>query len=69
MKVTAMRRRGIGARRKVGMGTLGRLAITIGIRLLEIIFAFGIIGSLLVVILAGYEDVKELFTEEKEKED
>jgi hypothetical protein len=48
---------------------VGRLAITIGIRILEVIFVFGIVGSILVVILAGYEDVKELFTEQKEKED
>jgi type II secretory pathway pseudopilin PulG len=48
---------------------VGRLAITIGIRLLEVIFVFGIIGSLLVVILAGYEDVKEVFAKEKETED
>jgi hypothetical protein len=68
MKVTAMRRRGIGARRKVGMGTLGRLAITIGIRILEVIFVFGIVGSILVVILAGYEDVRETFGNEKEKD-
>ena len=66
MKVTAMRRRGTGARRKVGMGTLGRLAITIGIRILEVIFVFGIVGSILVVILAGYEDVRETFGKEKE---
>lgn len=69
MKVTALRHRGIGARRKVDTGNLGRLAITIGIRILEVIFVFGIVGSILVVILAGYEDVKELFMEEKEKED
>jgi hypothetical protein len=69
MKVTAMRRRGIGAQRNVGMGTLGRLAITIGIRILEVIFVFGIVGSILVVILAGYEDVRATFGKEKEKED
>lgn len=69
MKVTATCRRSIGPRRKVGMGTMGRLAITIGIRLLEVIFVFGIIGSLLVVILAGYEDVRETIGKEKERED
>jgi hypothetical protein len=50
------------------MGTLGRLAITIGIRILEVIFVFGIVGSILVVILAGYEDVRETFGNEKEKD-
>lgn len=38
-----------------------RFLITSGIRLLEAIFALGIIGSALVVILAGLEDVRELF--------
>ncbi len=46
---------------------MGRLVISIGIRFLEAIFVFGIVGSLLVVLLAGYEDVKEMF--EKEKKD
>ena len=68
MTVTVVRRRGIGAQRNVGMGTLGRLAITIGIRILEVIFVFGIVGSILVVILAGYEDVRETFGNEKEKD-
>lgn len=46
---------------------MGRLAITIGIRLLEAIFAVGILGSALVIILAGYEDMKEVATKDKEK--
>jgi hypothetical protein len=68
MTVTVVRRRGIGARRNVDTGMLGRLAITIGIRILEVIFVFGIVGSILVVILAGYEDVRETFGNEKEKD-
>ncbi len=35
-----------------------------GIRLLEAIFAFGIVGSALVVLLAGVEDVREMFKKE-----
>lgn len=38
-----------------------RFLTTVGIRVLEGIFVFGIIGSVLVVILAGIEDVREIF--------
>lgn len=40
-----------------------------GIRLLEAIFAFGIVGSALVIILAGVEDVREIFKKEIESRD
>jgi hypothetical protein len=42
-----------------------RLLITFGIRLLEVIFVFGIVGSAMVVILAGVEDVREIFKKEE----
>jgi hypothetical protein len=38
-----------------------RFLVIFGIRLLEAIFAFGIIGSALVVLLAGVEDFREIF--------
>ena len=43
--------------------------VTAGIRLLEAVFAFGIIGSALVVILAGIEDVREIFKKDKPQRD
>ena len=42
-----------------------RLLVTIGIRLLEAIFVFGIVGSALVVLLAGVEDLREVFQKDK----
>jgi hypothetical protein len=44
------------------MGTLARLLLTFGIRILEAIFALGIIGSALVILLAGIEGIREVFT-------
>ena len=42
-----------------------RFLVIAGIRLLEAIFAFGIIGSALVIILTGVEDVREVFKKDK----
>jgi len=41
------------------------LLITVAIRLLEIIFAVGLIGSVLVLVLTMIEDFQELFGKEK----
>jgi hypothetical protein len=38
----------------------------IGIRILEVMFAVGWIGSLLVVLLAGIEDLSTIFSHEEE---
>ena len=38
-----------------------RPLVTAAIRILEGIFAFGVLGSALVVILAGLEDLHEVF--------
>ena len=46
-----------------------RSVIHIGIWVLEAIFAFGIIGSALVVILAGVEDVREIFKKDEPRAD
>ncbi len=42
---------------------------TAGIRFLEAIFAFGIIGSAVVIILAGLEDVREILKKEAPRHD
>jgi hypothetical protein len=44
---------------------MDRALITIGIRLLEAIFAFGILGSAIVIVVAGIEDVVEIFRPEE----
>ena len=44
---------------------MGAEIIRIGIRVLEGIFAFGIVGSALVVIVAGVEDFVEIFGTKK----
>ena len=41
------------------------LLVTIAIRLLETIFAVGLIGSVLVLVLTMIEDFQELFGSEK----
>ena len=46
-----------------------RLLIIFGIRLLEAIFVFGIIGSALVIVLAGVEDIREIFKKEEPHSD
>ncbi len=46
---------------------MARLMVMIGVRLLEVVFAFGIVGSALVVILTGYEDLREMFEKDKEE--
>jgi hypothetical protein len=46
-----------------------RLLATIGIRLLEAIFLFGIAGSALVVILAGVEDLREVLQKDNPRRD
>lgn len=46
-----------------------RFLVITGIRLLEIIFAFGVAGSALVVILAGVEDVREIFKKDEPQRD
>jgi hypothetical protein len=46
-----------------------RFLVTFGIRLLEAIFAFGIIGSALVVLLAGVEDIREIFQKDETQHD
>ena len=46
-----------------------RFLTTFGVRLLEAIFAFGIVGSALVVILTGFEDVREMFKKEHAQRD
>ncbi len=46
-----------------------RFLTTAGIRLLEAIFFFGIAGSALVVILAGIEDIREMFKKEVPQHD
>ena len=43
------------------MEAFTRFLVTAAIRILEGIFAFGILGSALVVILAGIEDLREVF--------
>lgn len=44
---------------------MGTVLVHIGIRILEAIFAFGIVGSTIVVIVAGIEDVAEVFRSDK----
>ncbi len=46
-----------------------RFLTTAGIRVLEAIFAFGIIGSAVVIILAGLEDVREILKKETPRRD
>jgi phenylalanyl-tRNA synthetase alpha subunit len=46
-----------------------RFLVIFGIRLLEAIFAFGIIGSALVVLLAGVEDIREVFKKDDRQRD
>lgn len=46
-----------------------RFLVIAGIRLLEAIFAFGIIGSALVVLLAGVEDIREMFKKDEPQHD
>lgn len=44
------------------------MAVTVGIRILEAVFAFGIVGSAAVVIIAGVEDVVEIMKPDKEEQ-
>ena len=46
------------------MGAVTHALVTVGVRILEGIFAFGIVGSAIVVILAGYEDIVDMFSKE-----
>ena len=46
-----------------------RSVIRAGVWLLEAIFAFGMVGSALVVILAGVEDVREIFKQDEPRTD
>lgn len=41
------------------------MLIKIGIRILEAVFAFGLIGSAIVVVVAGIEDIAEIFKSER----
>ncbi|MBZ5721245.1 MAG: hypothetical protein LAO03_12770 [Acidobacteriia bacterium] len=45
---------------------MGMLA-TIGVRLLEAMFAVGIVGSTIVLILTGIEDVETLFGSDEDE--
>ena len=45
------------------------LLITIAIRFLETIFALGLIGSVLVLVLTMIEDFQELFGKEQTKQE
>ena len=42
------------------------LAVTIGVRLLEGMFALGTVGSVLVLILTGIEDIETLLGKDSE---
>jgi len=43
-------------------------AVSIGIRILEAVFAFGIVGSAIVVLIAGIQDIAEIFKPEREEQ-
>ncbi len=47
---------------------MSSLLITIGIRILEFLFFAGWIGSLLVLLLAGYEDFRTVFDHEEQEQ-
>ncbi len=38
------------------------MAVTIGLKLLEVLFAAGIIGSALVILLSGIEDIRTILS-------
>jgi hypothetical protein len=48
---------------------VGHTAVAIGITILEAIFAFGIVGSAIVVVIAGIQDVAEILKHDREEQD
>lgn len=45
---------------------MGLVLITVVVRLLEGLFAVGVVGSFIVLVLSGIEDLKTLFGREEE---
>ena len=45
---------------------MGLVLITVVVRLLEGMFAVGVVGSFIVLVLSGIEDLKTLFGREEE---
>ena len=42
--------------------------VTVCIRILEVLFAIGCVGSVVVIILSGVEDVETIFSSQEEEE-
>ena len=47
------------------METLGNMALSVGVRVLEGMFALGVAGSVLVLILTTIDDAKVLFSSDE----
>jgi hypothetical protein len=48
------------------LNSVGRNVVVLAIKALEVIFALGILGSALVVVLTGVEDLKAVFSKKTE---